>query len=558
MPVSHFKGYFLRHFIFLLIPCSIGHALGESDSTLKIIYGGLLSPSHHQAYILETGDNALLARVHLIRSAQSTIDIQTFIWANDGSGRFVISELILAAQRGIKVRILIDDLSLRKTSDYVAFLVSVHPNIQIKQFNPLAENIDAGMLEVLGSYTFRLGQTNHRMHNKTVIVDGKYGITGGRNYADDYFDRGVHRSFKDRDVLIVGKVVASMSRSFEAYWNFELSVNSRDMKDVKRMLASDDFEIPDDIKTYKVPATFQSLQECAENLVCMQERIFIHGFSINEVEFIADAPNKILEGEDTATTTLSLVNLIKSAERSIIFQTPYLVIDRSGNKLFKGIRKKNPDLEFIVSTNSLAAADHFYAYAFSYKNKKKYVKSFKWQIFELKPTPNDIDQMVPGIPGHVRADDHYTCIHAKTFLFDYQTVWLGSFNLDPRSVSLNTEAGLIIRDAVLATSLAETIKAEAAPGNSWTVGVRRKIPILAELNGLMENVFSWIPFLNIWPFTYSTSFELKPGASEVPFYHDNFYENYEGVGQFPGVNASQKALKTRLTKAFFGPAEPII
>ncbi|MCZ6501170.1 MAG: phospholipase D family protein [Gammaproteobacteria bacterium] len=513
----------MRHFIFLFILCSNNPALGESDSTLTTIYGGLLSPSHHQAYILETGDNALLARVHLIRSAQSTIDIQTFIWANDGSGRFVISELILAAQRGIKVRILIDDLSLRKTSDYVAFLVSVHPNIQIKQFNPLAENIDAGMLEVLGSYTFRLGQTNHRMHNKTVIVDGKYGITGGRNYADDYFDRGVHRSFKDRDVLIVGKVVASMSRSFEAYWNFELSVNSRDMKDVKRMLASDDFEIPDDIKTYKVPATFQSLQECAENLVCMQERIFIHGFSINEVEFIADAPNKILEGEDTATTTLSLVNLIKSAERSIIFQTPYLVIDRSGNKLFKGIRKKNPDLEFIVSTNSLAAADHFYAYAFSYKNKKKYVKNFKWQIFELKPTPNDIDQMVPGIPGHVRADDHYTCIHAKTFLFDYQTVWLGSFNLDPRSASLNTEAGLIIRDAALATSLAGTIKAEAAPGNSWTIGVRRKIPILANLNGLMENVFSWIPFLNIWPFTYSTSFELKPGASEVPFYHDNFY-----------------------------------
>ena len=111
---------------------------------------------------------------------------------------------------------------------------------------------------------------------------------------------------------------------------------------------------------------------------------------------------------------------------------------------------------------------------------------------------------------------------------------------------------------MLATSLASTIKAETAPGNSWTIGVRRKVPILAELNGLMENVFSWIPFLNIWPFTYSTSFELKPGASEVPSYHDNFYENYESVGQFPGANGSQKALKTRLTKAFFGPAEPII
>lgn len=330
------------------------------------------------------------------------------------------------------------------------------------------------------------------------------------------------------------------------------------MKDVKRMLASGDFVIPDDVKTYSIAATFDVLLDCIEDAACMQDRIFANGFEIDDVEFVADSPGKTLEDEDIAITTKSLMALLQSAERSVVIQTPYLVVGRSGKKFFKAMRKKKPDLEFIVSTNSLAAADHFYAYAFSYKNKKSYLKKFKWQIFEFKPKPADIEQMVPDIKGYERAPDHYTCIHAKTFLIDDEIVWLGSFNLDPRSASLNTEAGLIIRDTRLVASLARTIKADSAPQNSWAIGVRRKLPILAQLGGLIENISSRLPFLNVWPFRYTISFELRSGALEVPFYHDDFYKNYSSVGQFPGVNVSGKALKTRLTKAFFGPAEPLI
>ena len=176
--------------------------------------------------MLETGDDALLARIYLIRSAQRSIDIQTFIWANDASGRYVMYELTQAALRGIQVRILIDDLSARANPEHVAHLATLHPNLTIKQYNPLSENLQAGLLSKLTSYTLKFGQTNQGMHNKTLIVDNNYAITGGRNYADDYFDRGFERSFKDRDLMVMGPVAQAMTSSFDRYWSFELSVVS--------------------------------------------------------------------------------------------------------------------------------------------------------------------------------------------------------------------------------------------------------------------------------------------------------------------------------------------
>jgi phosphatidylserine/phosphatidylglycerophosphate/cardiolipin synthase-like enzyme len=504
------------------------------------------------------GDDALLARIHLIRNATESIEIQTFIWAPDESGQFVFWELYQAALRGVQVRIIIDDLSIRAIHNVVAYLTELHPNIEIKQYNPVADDIDINVLERVGELATGFGKYNHRMHNKIVIVDGTYGITGGRNYENDYFDRGTDRSFLDRDILVLGPVVEQMVTSFEDYWADDLSVPTSKMKDVRKEIQNNKVEIPDIAAAYQIPFIFDELSKCASSAECVEERIVNRGIQLNEVIFVADHPGKHNDGDDLAETTESLIELITSARKRMIFQTPYLVAGPRGNEAWRDIRKNNPDMQILVSSNSLAAADHFYAYAFSYKNKKKYLKQYQWKIHEMKPSPPDIDQMMVKVPGVEQSDKHYACIHAKTFLFDDDVVWLGSFNLDPRSARLNTEAGVIIRDREFFEMVEERIMLFAAPQNAWTIAPRQKIPIVSFLNGVIENIFSLIPFANVWPFTYAASYELREGGNVVPFHSREFHDNYRSVGQFPGVEMTPKAIKTRLTKAFFGPAQPII
>jgi len=509
-------------------------------------------------YLLEMGDDALLARIHLIRNATESIEIQTFIWTPDETGQFVLWELYQAALRGVQVRIIIDDLSVRAMHNIVAYLTELHPNIEIKQYNPVADDIDINVLERLGVLATGFGKYNHRMHNKIFIVDGTYGITGGRNYENDYFDRGADRSFLDRDILVLGPVVEQMSTSFEEYWADNLSVPTSKMKDVRKEIQNNEVEIPDIAVAYEIPFIFDGLSKCASGADCVEERIASRGIQLDEVMFVADHPGKHEDGDDLAETTENLVELITSARKRMIFQTPYLVAGARDNKAWRDIRKNNPDMQILVSSNSLGAADHFYAYAFSYKNKKKYLRQFQWEIHEMKPAPQDIDQMMVKVPGVSQSDKHYACIHAKTFLFDDDVVWLGSFNLDPRSARLNTEVGVIIRDREFFELVEERIMLFAAPQNAWIIAPRRKIPIVSFFNGVMENIFALIPFANVWPFTYSASYELREGGEVVPFHSKEFHDNYRSVGQFPGVEMTPKAIKTRLTKAFFGPAQPII
>lgn len=540
----------------------------EADPTKQDVVGetnpfqghldDVVANQSNYGYLLETGDDALLARIHLIRSATESIEIQTYIWTPDESGQFVMWELYQAALRGVQVRIIIDDLSIRAMHNFVAYLTELHPNIAIKQYNPVADDIDINVVETAGGIATGFGKYNHRMHNKVLIVDETYGITGGRNYENDYFDRGADRSFLDRDILLLGPVVEQMSTSFEEYWADDLSVPTSKMKDVKKAIQNNEVEIPDIALAYEIPFIFDGLSTCANSPDCIEGRITSRGVQLDEVIFVADHPGKHEEGDDLAETTESLVELITSARKRMIFQTPYLVVGTRGNKVWRDIKKNNPNMKILVSSNSLGAADHFYAYAFSYKNKKKYLKQYQWEIHEMKPSPSDINQMMVKVPGVERSGKHYASIHAKTFLFDDDVVWLGSFNLDPRSARLNTEVGVIIRDREFFELVEERIMLFTAPQNAWTIAPRREIPIVSSVNGVIENVFALIPFANVWPFTYSASYELREGGEVTPFYSKDFHDNYRSVGQFPGAEMTPKAIKTRLTKAFFGPAEPMM
>jgi len=224
------------------------------------------------------------------------------------------------------------------------------------------------------------------MHNKVLVVDGQYGITGGRNYQNDYFDRGVNRTFLDGGILIIGSVVADMSKSFEEYWTNNLAVFSKDMKDVTKAIETDSIETPYIAHGHESPDMFSELSKYTSEGACVNKRISSKGTKLDQIEFVADHSGKHDDGDDLAETTESLVKLVSNTRHTMVFQTPYLVI--SDRKLFTDLRKENPEMDIIVSTNSLGAADHLYAYASSYKNKKCYLRKFEWQIHEMKPAPS--------------------------------------------------------------------------------------------------------------------------------------------------------------------------
>ena len=252
-----------------------------------------LSISKTGVYSLEEGDNSMIARAWLCESAEKTIDIQYFIFSADNVGLIAIDYLLRAAERGVKVRIIVDDIMVEADADELLALDS-HPNFSIKIYNPTA-NIGKNMSEKLIGLATNFRGVNQRMHNKTFIVDGKVVITGGRNIADEYFDYDHEYNFRDRDVLLIGNAVGDVANSFELFWKSELSVPVTNIVDAKdynlntatkieyvHQYACNPFNFWPQVreKIKLVPIAFQNIQETGD-LVW-----------VKNVAFISDVPGK--------------------------------------------------------------------------------------------------------------------------------------------------------------------------------------------------------------------------------------------------------------------------
>jgi len=538
---------------------------------------------NHYIYILDIGDAALLSRIHLIRAAQKTIDIQTFIWTNDETGRYFAYELLQAAKRGVKVRIMVDRWKSNEVTDLVAFMSTAHENMEIRTYNPPANQVDPSVFRLLPEIALKFKKVNQRMHNKTFIIDNRIAMTGGRNYENDYYDRGVTRNFKDRDVLVIGPVVNVITESFNDYWDFDLSIFSKDLTDVGALIRTGHFEHFDTRESFRLGNLFKDTDILASDNRHIKEVFVDRAFPVKKVKFVFDKPGKNdsngLTGSGRAT--VELAKILFEAQESIIAQTPYLVLDKMTVEGVRKLRRKNPDVDILISSNSLAATDNIYAYSFSYKQKKLFVENLRFRIFELKPVPDDIIEMMPRYAltngnGHrtdagavdslsqekemntMESPEKHLCIHAKSFVVDDRIAWIGSFNLDPRSVHLNTEVGLVIWDEAVAKAMKATILRDTASQNSWTIGKRKEVPLISAFSGLLGSLVQAIPIVDIWPFRFTSSFKLKEGKAIVPFYDERFYDHYISVGSFPGVSLSLREIEIRLLKAFTGVVLPII
>lgn len=525
----------------------------------------------NQLAMLGNGYDALLLRVHLIRQARKSIDIQTFIWTNDECGRLMMYELIEAARRGVHVRIIADHLVSAQDPATTAFLATVHPNLEIRHYRPALDRMRPTGLQKALAVVMSFRGTNQRMHNKLIVIDDAVMITGGRNIENTYFDHSTELNFHDRDVVAVGPVARAAAASFEEYWKYRHSVPSGELADVAALIDSGKFPRYATRADYDFGGYFTALDREAGDAGLIDARFVARLKPVAKVDFVADVPGKARGWfSRTARITRELRRTLEQAQRSVVMQTPYLVLSPPARELFREMQEKNPGLRIQISSNSFASTDNLFAYSANYRLRNHYVQDLNLLVHEFKPRPAALEEIFPhyGVMAEQAAERikdgrqkrlPFLCLHAKSLVVDGRLAFVGSYNLDPRSESLNTEVGLLIEDEAFARELQQEIARDMRAENSWVIA-RRNLPLgLDALNNLIGGVLSLSP-VDLWPIQNTSSFELRPGAAEVPPGDPTFYQNYREVGPFPGADEplSNKEILTRLYKVFGAPLTPVL
>lgn len=516
---------------------------------------------------LERGDEALLLRVHLIRQARRSIEIQTFIWTNDECGRLIICELVEAARRGVKVRIIADHMVSDQDPAVGAFLATVSPNLEVRHYRPVMARLHPTLLQKATAAVWGFHGLNQRMHNKLMVVDGIALLTGGRNIENTYFNHSITMNFRDREVLAVGPVAQAAAASFEQYWSFRHTVPGTALRDVAAVIAQGDFPRYETRADYDFGGYFTGLDAAAGDPAQMRSRCWDRLQPVERVTFLADEPGKGAGffGGDSRTTK-ALREQVAAARSEVILQSPYLILSRAARRLGQTLKRDHPGMVLRVSTNSFASTDNTMAYSANYRLRSAYVEQLGLEIYEFKPQPAVLHTLFPDFPAIAaraqaegRTTPPFFCLHAKSLVMDGRVTFVGSYNLDPRSMSLNTEVGLLIEDAAFAQTVRAEIERDMAPDNSWVIN-RRQYPLaLATVNGLIDGILSLGP-VDPWPLQNTSSFELNPDAAPVPRDDPTFYQCYHDAGDFPGSAGplSTKEILTRLYKAVGPTLTPIM
>lgn len=418
--------------------------------------------------VLEEGDISMIFRAWLSEAAQETIDIQYFIFSGDNVGLIAIDLLLKAAERGVKIRLLVDDIMVDADADDLLALNS-HPNLEIKIYNPTA-NIGKNLPAKLQSLASDFRGLNQRMHNKTFNVDGKVVITGGRNIADEYFDYDHEYNFRDRDVMLIGESVDAISDSFSLFWESDLSVP------VEQLVTVTEEEMNVDVKFEYLhqyacnPINFwPEVRRNIENVPLLFEQLSSSDkvVWVDDVSFISDLPGKNdgsagLGGGGESTE--ALINLIEEAKESVYIQTPYLVTTELSQQLFQ--RAVSRGVEIKILTNSLLSTDNLEAFS-GYKREREKLLEMGVEIYEFKP---DAAIRYEVMTGALQREMNFTPtfgLHAKSMVIDKEASVIGTFNLDPRSANLNTECIAVVRDPIISNNLFNTMVEELKDENAW-------------------------------------------------------------------------------------------
>ncbi len=389
------------------------------DSPLRALGGKAFAESteaapRHYATIIDEGEVSLVARLNLIRSATRSIDLQTYIFDKDDSARLVLDELLAAARRGVKVRVLIDQLSAISDLQILGALASSHQNFELRVYNPTFGKARLNYVDYAASVLCCFRRFNQRMHNKLLVIDDALGVVGGRNYQDDYYDWDSEYNFRDRDVLVAGPEVREMATNFDAFWRAPRSVPAERLNDVGATLlrtGAPQMPVPD----YRNPQRLQRVSDEANDPAYVGRTFVDTAMAVASVRYVADLPRKHRRERPSQpangqhVTEPQLDALIASAQTEVLLQTPYLVLSKPARKLFRDLRQREQPPRIVVSTNSLAATDNPIVYALSYKYKRRNMRELGFNLYEFKPfpldAPVDYRNLLPAPLGAAPASD---------------------------------------------------------------------------------------------------------------------------------------------------------
>ena len=418
-------------------------------------------------YVLEKGEEALIGRAWLTQHATTSIDVQYFIWSTDNIGILAAEQLLSAAERGVMVRVLVDDL-LIDAHDRSLLLLSAHPNVQIRIYNPNI-SVGVGFWQRLKNAVTDFREINQRMHDKTAIFDGIAGITGGRNMADEYFDYDDEYNFRDRDVLLLGNSVSDMTENFEEFWSSDLAVPVEKILDEEAISISsaDVQQRSKELHAYAAdPVNFEpEVREVIDNAAHYFPTL-LQAMTWEDVVFLSDVPGKN-SGESGlgggGESTNQLINAVKNAKESVLIQSPYLIMPEGGIELFAELVSRGVRIR--ISTNSLASTDNIPAFS-GYQGQREELLEAGVQLFEFMDEPSISEELIDRYP-RIADNNPIFALHAKSMVIDGRIVFIGTFNLDPRSANLNTEVGMLVESHEIAGQVTKSIERDMAPGNSW-------------------------------------------------------------------------------------------
>ena len=402
-------------------------------------------PGKSGVILLGNGRDAFVGRAVLARLAEKSIDVQYYMFHQDTVGRLLIREFIAAADRGVRVRMLIDDMYGEEADDVWSAL-AMHPNMEVRLYNPFSRGYSKNL-----QFITQAKRVNHRMHSKTYTVDNQASIVGGRNIGDEYFDANKDVAFSDLDAMSIGTVVPEVSIEFDQYWNNRHSYPIGSLLEGVNKVAEagsldnlrkelDNFYLKPQTLAYRDAVEHSSFANALRNKTA--------AFSYSEARIIHDSVEKMTKADDNWKEELLISQLapyIQQAKEEYVLVSPYFVPGKRGADAICKLSEEGVRVRIL--TNSLASNDVAAVHTGYMRHRKKLLRCGV-ELYELNEQLKKVEgKLFTWLPGLSKSS-----LHAKTMAMDKKTMFVGSFNFDPRSLNINTEIGIVFHDPEIAVN----------------------------------------------------------------------------------------------------------